>query len=242
MPRHDEGSVLSAAAGAPQVPIEILAPPGGLAIIAPHPDDETLGCGMALAAAARVGREITLVLVTDGEGSHPNSHAYSGERLALLRRAELEQALAVLAPRATIEVQRLGLPDGRSRAEMLDGERFEAVVTKLRMKSVAAIWTSWAGDPHCDHETASAIARALADRLDAALWAFAVWGRFGTRAVPADMVRFDEPGVRGLKRAAMAAHASQTTTLIDDDPDGFVMPPALVAHFAEHPEVFIRER
>lgn len=242
MPTRAQGSVLTQAVGAPPIEIEALAPPGALVVVSPHPDDETLGCGMALAAAARAGRAIALVLVTDGEGSHPGSRRYRGARLAALRRSELNRALAVLAPGRSIAILRLGLPDGRSRAAMVDEGRFEAIVARLRAIRVAAVWAPWAGDPHCDHETASAIARRLAERLDAVLWGFAVWGRFGLRPVPPEMHLFADPRLRPAKREAMAAHASQTTSLIDDDPGGFVMPPALVEHFADHAEIFIRER
>lgn len=42
-------------------------------IIAAHPDDEVLGCGGSIARFKREGKEIGLLMLTDGEGSRLNS-------------------------------------------------------------------------------------------------------------------------------------------------------------------------
>lgn len=241
VPDAPHGSLLCAARTAPAVTLAELAPPGRLLIVSPHPDDETFGCGMALAAAAAAGREIVLLLLTDGEGSHRGSIGYDREARIALRRAELDAALLALAPNRAIRVIRAGLADGRTR----DRDAAETIDTLLQHRSIAGartIWSTWARDPHCDHRTAGIIALMLAERIDASLWSFAVWGRFGERPVPADLRRFHDNTHAAAKRAAIAAHASQTTAMIDDDPAGFVMPPALVEHFATHPEIFVRER
>jgi LmbE family N-acetylglucosaminyl deacetylase len=61
-----------------------------LLAIAPHPDDEIFGCGAITHAAARAGREVHIVVVTDG--------AAQGD--AEVRRAESREA-----------ARRLGTPD-----------------------------------------------------------------------------------------------------------------------------------
>jgi hypothetical protein len=43
---------------------------GGLVVIAPHPDDQTLGCGGLLAAACSTHRKIEIVIV--GDKDHPH--------------------------------------------------------------------------------------------------------------------------------------------------------------------------
>ena len=73
----------------------------------------------ALAAAAQAGREIGVLLLTDGEGSHPGSVSHDRERLVKLRREELDSALALLVPGKTLTVMRAGLEDGRSDLEQL---------------------------------------------------------------------------------------------------------------------------
>ncbi len=237
VPVAAEGSVLRAAAGAATVELDELTPPGGLLLVMPHPDDETLGCGQALAAAADAGRDIGLVLVTDGEGSHPGCHP--GDIVAL-RRAELEAALAVLSPARAIAVLRLGLRDGLARRDALSGERWQALLGFAQSYNPQSIWTTSPLDPHCDHRAAHAIARDLAEHCGAALWSAPVWGRFGERALPESELRlFEASALAERKRCALAAYRSQFTELLAD-PEAFRMPEPLLAHFAAHPDIFHR--
>jgi LmbE family N-acetylglucosaminyl deacetylase len=237
------GSLLDLARNAPRVDIARLAPPGTVLIVAPHPDDETFGCGAALAAAAAAGRQIAIVLLTDGEGSHPQSVAYSPTRLADLRIAELRSALKHLTGSEDIALVRLSQPDGQTRSDDLARIDYSSLERFARQRGTSIIWSTWQEDPHCDHETAAALAGRLADLLDLPMWSFAVWGRFGDRAVTGlTPHRFDPGDQLDAKRRAVAAYQSQTTNLIADDPTGFVMPPALVDHFINAPELFLERR
>jgi LmbE family N-acetylglucosaminyl deacetylase len=65
-------------------------------VLAPHPDDESLGCGGLIAEACRQGSRAKVVIVSDGAGSHPNSKAYPPDRLTSLREVEAKQAGAAL--------------------------------------------------------------------------------------------------------------------------------------------------
>lgn len=237
VPQLPEGSLLTAAVNAPQVDIETIAPEGTVLIVIPHPDDETFGCGLAMAAAAMMGRNIAIVLLTDGEGSHPGATTFPPDRLADLRSSEFACALKSLIPSRRTNVLRLHLPDGKTRYE----PAFAAQVLPFaRVQGTQAIWSTWRGDPHCDHETAAALARDLANDLAIPHWSFAVWGRFGKRAVPRSLVTFNAPTLVSRKREAIAAYRSQIDPHVIDDAGGFTMPPTLVEHFAEHPEIFIR--
>jgi hypothetical protein len=44
-----------------------------------------------------------------------------------------------------------------------------------------------------------------------------------------------------LKQQAIAAYRSQTTNLIDDDPEGFRLTPEMLANFAHPWEVYLEE-
>jgi len=241
VPTLPEGSVLRAARSVGRVSLEALAPPGRLLIIAPHPDDETLGCGMALAAAVAEGREVAILLLTDGEGSHPNSRKFSTARRVAMRAAEFDNALTALAPDKSLPVVRAHLPDGKTTDESAS-QLVDRLLDHRCVANAASIWSTWLGDPHCDHRTAAIVARMLSDLTGAALWSFAVWGRFGERPVPDRLGLFFDSRFYRAKCDAMDAYASQMTDLIDDDPAGFTMPPALFEHFASHPEVFFHER
>lgn len=243
VPHEASGTLLRDAARAREVDLATLTPPGGLLAVIPHPDDEALGCGMALAAAADAGRRIGVVLLTDGEGSHRGSRRFDRARLVALREAELAASLAALSGGAEIPVLRLGLPDGRSHEDQLTERHVAEALAFARLLGPSAIWTTWEHDPHCDHQTAAALARRLADEVGAAMWRFAVWGRFGEGDAhrASDLRLFWSPAHLARKRAAIAAHRSQVTGMIDDDPDAFCMPEALTQHFAAHPELFLRD-
>ena len=72
---------------------------GRTVVLAPHPDDESLGCGGLLARLAAHGVPARVVVVTDGAQSHPGSAAYPPERLRALREAEARAAVAALLER-----------------------------------------------------------------------------------------------------------------------------------------------
>ena len=212
-------------------------------VLAPHPDDETLGCGGAIAAACLAGKRVVVAAVTDGRGSHPRSRRFPGDALAELRRRELETAVRLLTDGAA-EVVWLGYPDqaAPAGATALD-EAVNRLGAHTDLDAITTVWASWRHDPHVDHRRTAT----LADRLVALLpslqlWEFLIWGRF---IEPAGMdweIRlrtFDTTAQRERKRSAMASHRSQMTGLIDDDPEGFVMTPLMQAHFLDTPELFI---
>ncbi len=65
-----------------------------LLVLAPHPDDETIGAGGTLAAARDVGAEIHVAVITDGcRAEHPHLTA---EEIAQRRREEVKRATGLL--------------------------------------------------------------------------------------------------------------------------------------------------
>lgn len=246
-----EGALLRAARTAPAIDVDALAA-GGVLVLAPHPDDETLGCGAALAAAVAAGHAVHVIAATEGDGSHPGSTSWPRARLAARRAEELAAALAVLGG-GRVTHERLGCadqgmpePDGASGHELL-----ERLLARVLQHRPACVWTTWEGDPHIDHRACAALAHALTAAAQAeghalTLWRFPVWGRFvefdATEAADG-LVRFEPDSVlKALKARALACHVTQMTSVIDDDPSGFVMPSRMQAHFVEHAELFLRQR
>ncbi len=213
---------------------------GPVAVVAPHPDDESLACGGLLASLAAAGVPARVVVMTDGTGSHPNSQAYPPDRLRALREAETVAALAALGLRADA-VHFLRLPDGRL-ARL--GDATDAAVASIAsaLDGAATVVAPWDGDPHPDHVATAALAEAACARLDPAprRVAYPVWAWVRGDLAPADGTpwRLDVAAVRGRKRQAVAAHRSQTTALIDDDPEGFVLSPEVLAWFDRDWELF----
>lgn len=242
------GPLLELAADAPWVEIADLTGPGAVLVLAPHPDDEALGCGGAILEARAAGHAVTVVVMTDGQRSHPNSASHGPERLAALRRGEVAASVEILTGSAEAMIW-LGVPDctlpgdGPEAAPLVD--RLAGIVDRI---GATAVWAAWEHDPHCDHEATARIALALASaRPSLSLFSYPIWGRFAAvRAddLPdlADVMRLDTTAQRRAKARAVAAHTSQMTDLVDDDPDGFTLDPDLQHHFTDAAEIFIRER
>ena len=92
-----------------------------LVVVSPHPDDETLGAGGAMASEAR-RHPVLVISVTDGEA------ASADDDLGGTRRLELRAALDHLAVPSTIEIERLGIADGA----VADAERLlQALLARL---------------------------------------------------------------------------------------------------------------
>lgn len=240
------GPLLDLAGSARRTGIEDLAGSGGIVVLAPHPDDESLGCGGAIAQACAAGRSVTIVFLTDGRRSHAGSVAYPPDRLAELRAREAAAAVRILT--GTDAARWMGFADCEAPATPLHiGCAAKTLMAIAKGAAATALWTTWAGDPHCDHVSAARIARVVAAACPGLAWfSYPIWGRFqghGAAALPApaDVLRLDTTGERDRKAAAVAAHRSQMTRLITDDPDGFMMPAELQEHFIAEPEIFIRE-
>ncbi|MBU2957625.1 PIG-L family deacetylase [Paracoccus sp. 1_MG-2023] len=217
---------------APTITVAELVQDRPLVVLAPHPDDETLGCGAILFDAARMGTACSIICVTDGSASHPGSREYPPDRIARLREAELRAACAILAPDA--DVTWLGYPDCHAPRDAAAAERIAAM-----MPPRAMLLASWGGDPHIDHESCAALARLIADlRPDILLRFYPIWGRFTDATAPAVHLR-TTPEAAAAKARALACHRSQMTKMIDDDPDGFVMSEAHQQHFLSYPEVIL---
>ena len=228
----------------PLVPPSDVLAAGPLLVLAPHPDDESLGCGGLIAAAVEAGTPVFVLILTDGAGSHPNSRAYPPARLRRLRRDEAAAAVAALG----LPPGRLGFLDLPDTAAPVAGPAFAAAVTaiaSLAMRHDAAtILSSWQFDPHCDHEAAHLVAAAAAADAGCRHLAYPVWGLTlpPDTSLPGPLPtgrRIDITPYLGRKRAAIAAHHSQYAGLIADDPLGFQLPPAFLALFDRPFEILL---
>ena len=62
-------------------------------VVAPHPDDGTLGCGALMARLRLGGSSVHELVVTEGGGSHPRHPRLSPDKIAALRHAEECEAM-----------------------------------------------------------------------------------------------------------------------------------------------------
>ena len=209
-------------------------------IVAPHPDDETLGAGGMLSTLVRSGCPVSVIAVTDGESSHAPGDWWTPERLRSARPAESARALFRLGWQRPV-VHRLQIPDGAVAAHADSLAR--QLTTWLRADD--RVLTTWLHDGHPDHEaTARAVAVAAA-QTGCALAQFPIWNRW--RVLAAREARVEGAYVRRFaldadvlrrKQAALKAYRSQ---LLDDPLSGApaVVPATMVGQFLRPFEVVV---
>ncbi|WP_282063865.1 PIG-L deacetylase family protein [Roseobacter litoralis] len=204
--------------------------------LAPHPDDETLGCGALLAAAfATTGAHV--ICMTDGARSHPQSRDWPPARLADLRAAEMREAISHLGGTAEA-LTMLGEPDGQLNMQY---ERYEEIAQRIveiaRQKGIRRVFASSASDAHHDHKATASIARIVVRQLSGTLFSYPVWSRWDEGSFDADYALNSSP-YRAQKARALFAHRSQLGKVVHDDPGGFVMPERFVEMFVNEDELY----
>jgi LmbE family N-acetylglucosaminyl deacetylase len=138
-------------------------------VLAPHPDDETLGAGALIAEVSAAGCFAGLVILTDGSGSHPPRDG--SMQLITTRKREAKRALRRLTGSQAHEPTFLGWKDAapelpESRAFERTCRRVAALCVRLRVDVIA---TTSEGEPHCDHAAALELASAVQAKCKRAL-------------------------------------------------------------------------
>jgi LmbE family N-acetylglucosaminyl deacetylase len=213
-------------------------------VIAPHPDDESLGCGGLLAWAAKTGRRADVLFLTDGEGSHPGSVVFPPMQLAQIRIREAMAATALLGiPAGSVDF--LHLPDG-SLPGMPDST-FARVKEGLRvvMQKLApcVVCVTAPADPHGDHQRAYELAAAAVAGLPGCrLLCYPIWSwttPAGVEMPQPQGFRVDIASEIEAKSKAIAAHASQHGRVVMDASAPFVLPRQLLERALQNFEVFL---
>jgi LmbE family N-acetylglucosaminyl deacetylase len=211
---------------------------GPVLIVAPHPDDESIGCGGLIAGLRQRNVAVAVVIMTDGAGSHPSSRSYPAPRLAALREAEAREALSILS----INSRAISFWRFEDRYLPSEGADFDRAVERARaeMRALAPTLLVLPGrtDAHGDHRASWAIWTHAASTLPQPprVLDYVVWP--GPERPGGEVLTLDIAAVLPLKRRAIAAHRSQHGLVIADDPGGFTLPPDLLARTRQPVEVY----
>jgi LmbE family N-acetylglucosaminyl deacetylase len=168
-------------------------------VIAPHPDDEAIGCGGTIALHVESGDSVAAVFLTSGElglKHLPRAVAWR------VREAEAERAASVLGIGATTFLRRPDwfLGDGV-------GEAGDALAHALDRHAPDVIYLPHPTEWHPDHQAALPILRAALARragVPQAVWAYEIW----TPLQVFDRVQ-DITATMGRKLRAIRNYASQ---------------------------------
>ena len=111
-------------------------------VIAPHPDDELLGCGGALLRAKAEGNEIHWVTVTEAKAEY----GFSQDRVRR-RQAEIAQISADMEfdSHVSLGFQPAGLNDSQL------GDVVAGIAGQIEAIQPSIVYLPFAGDVHSDH-------------------------------------------------------------------------------------------
>jgi LmbE family N-acetylglucosaminyl deacetylase len=200
-----------------------------LTIVAPHPDDETLGAGGLIYTCAELGHEIRVILVTDGEQPRPEAPDLIGTRAM-----ELRNAMSRLAPDGA-RISYLHLPDGgvAERERHLTQRLIELVSPRSTL--VAPLER----EGHADHNATSRACRAAAKALGIRCVRYPIWAwqRLEPEELATEIIATVplSEAAREAKRRAIQCYASLTEPRLS----GTVAPPHMLEHLQRSHEVFV---
>jgi LmbE family N-acetylglucosaminyl deacetylase len=209
-------------------------------VLAPHPDDETLGCGATIMRKRAAGTPVQIVIATDGRYWPPLSKL-SPDALVEMREKEARQAAEVLGL-STENIVFLRFEDGRlGDHRRLLRDRLADIINQVKPEE---IFGPSIIDAHSDHRVLAELGRELArarhDRF-LRLFEYPIW--FWHRRILSVKhllqlrvctVRMEQFRMR--KREAVAAYRSQVTNSIGEP--GWTARPGFLRQFLGREEIF----
>jgi hypothetical protein len=147
-------------------PVVVTAPFGkSMLILAPHQDDEAIGCGGALVLQVRTGNAAAIVLLQDGADGHEEL-GMSRQALTELRNEESRRAAAAVGVDTPVFFGHARLAESVPQAS-------EQVRGIIRERKADAVFVPFVLDAHPDHRWANYI---LAEALKGIDWNVRVFG------------------------------------------------------------------
>ncbi|MCL6285285.1 PIG-L family deacetylase [Ruegeria sp. 2012CJ41-6] len=230
-------------------------------VLAPHPDDETLGCGGVVMHKLAAWSHVEVIVATDGAASHLDDPTCTTSRDALVEMRERETRLACgelgLEPD---HVSFLRFPDGALAQHARDLR--DRLAEEIAARRPDEIYVCALVDGHRDHVALAQAVRHLAGegRLGGAIhWEYPVWsfdfrswrppGRTNKAGYVLGVVQMlrtlraahvSSVSIKGLqarKRRALDQHRSQVG-LLEEEPDWPGLPEAFLSFFFRDREVF----
>ncbi|GAB3239222.1 PIG-L deacetylase family protein [Kineosporia babensis] len=208
-------------------------------VIAPHPDDESLGAGGVLHRLTTAGCTPTVVIVTDGSAGYPGATTAQRRDLIRTRRRETWDAIRHLCRNGAQPVF-FDIADGE--ATQHEDEVTERIAALLPADGL--VLAPWPDDPHPDHQAVGRAARLATVRAGVELWQYPIWMRHSIRPDDPRVLAADLTVVclsaaeRQAKRRAVEAHVSQLHSPFPRF--GPVLPDHVLELFADGLEPFFR--
>jgi len=206
-------------------------------VLAPHPDDETFGCGVTMMRKLDAGADVRVVVISDGATWPPWRDPADN---VATRDGELRASCAIL-----------GLPDDavthldfpETRLHSVEDALVDAVTEVVREHRPDEVFVTSEADPHRDHAALARAARRAVSGTGVRMVAYPIWqwerprawARTVAAASPAETVSTE--GYLERKRRALAVFRSQMAATAGGAKNEGITP-GFVAHFLTGREMF----
>lgn len=149
----------------PELPIS-----GDTLIVAPHPDDEVIGCAGLIQKLVEQGTPPNVIILTRGEGSHRGCCSTSGKDIMHERHKLTLRAAATLGlPESNIHC--LEYPDGGISIEHKETDKLQSLLARLSPK---AVFIPHKGEGWPDHVKVAGIIKNIL-KQPADIYEYCVW-------------------------------------------------------------------
>jgi len=201
-------------------------------VFAPHPDDETLGCGGTIARRLSEGYDISVVFLTDGRHSLTEYGITSRPTPSEMSRIRIEDAIRALRILGLREKDLVSLDFEDKTLRKQERLVQERVVEILRDISPAEVFFPQENEYNVDHRITNMIVRKAIEALDLhpveyqyiIAWSFpfylllhmmseSMFDQFTSRFPKRSLIRVDISKFLPLKEMAIREYKSQTTLL-----------------------------
>lgn len=210
-------------------------------VLAPHPDDETLGCGATIIRKLAAGASVRVVIATDGRHS-PRPSNLSIDAFVKIREEEACRACAILGLSAE-DITFLRFEDGR----LADHRRLlrDRLLDLFGTINPEEVFVSSIIDNHPDHRVLAELARELAQvrpgrrcglyEYPIWFWDPRLWRVRDLLELRICIVRMDE--FHSRKHEAIAAYRTQVTNFTGER-DGAALRRGFLRQFLGPEETF----
>lgn len=205
-------------------------------IVAPHPDDETFGCGGLISLKLAQGAVVHVVILSRGEGAHRGCCTVGEKEVAVERTRQAEQACDKLGLSRS-NLHWLDFSDGKIGAGKGDSAEVTKIQTLIEKIGPMEIYAPAPFDCWGDHERAfEIIKRAISgQKNDISLYLYPVWMWYNLRLRDLgrlngwQALKLDISAVQATKKEAMRYYLSEINFLCGtlwcgNLPEGFSQP------------------
>jgi len=182
--------------------LEHALPTGPVLVVAPHPDDELIGCGGALAAHRERGDLVRVLVVFDGALGDPDARFGGTAEYVSLRARE---ALAGGALIGLDDYRFMGLAEGHRASALELRHGAHRIAQEAQRLGAQCIYAPTRGDAHLDHHQVAVAVELALEQLGPAVRG---WGYEVETPVTADRLLPIDAWAAN-KWAALREHASQ---------------------------------